>query len=210
MVGTATRWHNLRNLLKIRFGPGAAVLPPNVTRIHMDFARNIRGGHMGPRKFWQEILPRLKYHNPLVPMIVCRRLANEGPATMTIYLRKSTSETAPESDGSDLAKDSAPSAALVSSGVTPNGVPAPAPQPDETTITIDMKNLHTETILTKFLDATKAIAVEPTPEESKEIAEDRLMSGKAEIDRVRVKTLVDEQRRERDMLERARKDLAGI
>ncbi|KAL5612158.1 hypothetical protein BROUX41_000298 [Berkeleyomyces rouxiae] len=204
MVGTATRWHKLRNLLKIRFGPGAAVMPPNVTRIHMDFSRNMKGGHMGPRKFWQEILPRLKYHNPSVPMIVSRRMATEGPATMTIYLRNGSSPS------SASATDGPAALATVSSGVTPTGVPAPAPQADETAVTIDMKNLHTETILAKFLDATKAIAVEPTPEEAKEIADDGLMAGQAEIDRVRVKTRVDEQRRERDMLERARKDLSGV
>jgi len=36
-------------LLAIRLGPGAAMLPPEVTRIHMDFAFKLNDGHFGPR-----------------------------------------------------------------------------------------------------------------------------------------------------------------
>ena len=33
----------------IRTGPGAAILPPEVKRIHLDFAIKINDGHAGPR-----------------------------------------------------------------------------------------------------------------------------------------------------------------
>lgn len=46
-------------LINIRCGPGAAILPPEVTRIHLDFATKINGGHMGARF----VLPR---HQPFV------------------------------------------------------------------------------------------------------------------------------------------------
>jgi hypothetical protein len=36
-------------LLNIRLGPGAAVLPKNISRLHLDFAFYIEGGHRGPR-----------------------------------------------------------------------------------------------------------------------------------------------------------------
>lgn len=36
-------------LINIKCGPGAAVLPAEVTRIHMDFAIHLKGGHMGAR-----------------------------------------------------------------------------------------------------------------------------------------------------------------
>jgi len=50
MVAVIKRMRKLRaKLLAIRIGPGAAVLPPEVTRIHMDFARDIEDGHYGPR-----------------------------------------------------------------------------------------------------------------------------------------------------------------
>lgn len=36
-------------LLSIRLGSGAYVLPQDVKRIHMRFAKRLEGGHMGPR-----------------------------------------------------------------------------------------------------------------------------------------------------------------
>ena len=36
-------------LLSIRIGPGAAILPRDVSRIHMDFAPKFNDGHLGPR-----------------------------------------------------------------------------------------------------------------------------------------------------------------
>jgi hypothetical protein len=36
-------------LLSIRNGPGAAVLPPEVTGIHMDFSTKIKHGHYGAK-----------------------------------------------------------------------------------------------------------------------------------------------------------------
>lgn len=35
-------------ILKIRNGPGSAILPPSLTRIHLTFANNVRG-HVGPK-----------------------------------------------------------------------------------------------------------------------------------------------------------------
>lgn len=73
--------------MEVRNGPGAAILPPNVVRLHLEFAHRMGDGHMGPRKFWQENLPRLKYYNPAVPMIVNRHLVQDGPAVLSIYIR---------------------------------------------------------------------------------------------------------------------------
>ncbi len=39
----------ITQLLAIRLGPGAAVLQPEITKIHMDFAYDIHDGHYGPR-----------------------------------------------------------------------------------------------------------------------------------------------------------------
>ncbi len=43
-----TNWPHLQ-LLEIRTGPGAAIMPSEVTRIHMDFALKRNNGHLGPR-----------------------------------------------------------------------------------------------------------------------------------------------------------------
>jgi len=72
-------------LLDIRLGPGAAILQTPPARLHLTFARKINDGHMGPRKFWHTYLPRLKYHNPAVPMTVERTDDQEGPATLSVH-----------------------------------------------------------------------------------------------------------------------------
>ncbi len=36
-------------LLNIRYGPGAAILPSEVTRIHLEFAKRWNDGQYGPR-----------------------------------------------------------------------------------------------------------------------------------------------------------------
>ncbi len=36
-------------LVRLRTGPGAAILPHDVTRIHMEFNHKYNDGHMGPR-----------------------------------------------------------------------------------------------------------------------------------------------------------------
>lgn len=40
---------SFKQLVNIKCGPGAAILPAEVTRIHMDFAIRLKGGHMGAR-----------------------------------------------------------------------------------------------------------------------------------------------------------------
>ncbi|PFH61422.1 hypothetical protein XA68_17408 [Ophiocordyceps unilateralis] len=84
--------HRPSQLVKIRCGTGAATLPPEVTKIHLDFGLRMDLGHMGARKFWRECLPRLKYHNPGVAMIVNRHGNNASPPIMTIYLRSQTAQ----------------------------------------------------------------------------------------------------------------------
>lgn len=44
-------------LLAIRLGSGAAILPKNVSKVHMRFAAKIDGGHMGPRYAFSPSIP---------------------------------------------------------------------------------------------------------------------------------------------------------
>ncbi|KAF2663523.1 hypothetical protein BT63DRAFT_461250 [Microthyrium microscopicum] len=108
MVALAKRVKRLTELMTIRIGPGAAVLPQYVTRIHMQFALQALGGHKGPRKFWREMLPRLKYYNPAIRMSVSRPNPVGGPGIMTIYIKKN-SEEAKEiiKNGEELSKKDA-------------------------------------------------------------------------------------------------------
>jgi hypothetical protein len=41
------------------------------------------------RRFWRQNMPRLKYWNPAIPMVVNRSDDQAGPARMTIYIRNS-------------------------------------------------------------------------------------------------------------------------
>ncbi|RPB28021.1 hypothetical protein L211DRAFT_846004 [Terfezia boudieri ATCC MYA-4762] len=74
-------------LATLRHGPGAAILPPNVQKLSLNFPYRNKGGHMGTRKFWQLYLPRIKYYNPTFPIEVIRREGSDaaGPATITIH-----------------------------------------------------------------------------------------------------------------------------
>lgn len=73
MVDISKRMTKLRTkLLSIRTGPGAAILPPEVKKIQLNFANTNGNGHQGAKKVWREYLPRLKYYNPVVSMVVNR------------------------------------------------------------------------------------------------------------------------------------------
>ncbi|KAL7923004.1 mitochondrial ribosomal protein L51 [Trichoderma austrokoningii] len=190
MRSLGERLNLLRKLINIKCGPGAAILPSEVTRIHMDFAISLKGGHMGARKFWQEYLPRLKYHNPSIPMIVNRHDQNQQPPTMSIYLRNSDAASSeppaqPSSSRTNLSKAQPPTA-------------------DERVVHIDMAGKHSSHILEFFMAETRAVPLQPTTEEITEMQALETLRKNAEVDRERVRQLRLEKKREEDMLKRAR------
>ncbi|PTB43413.1 hypothetical protein M441DRAFT_372192 [Trichoderma asperellum CBS 433.97] len=182
-----------KKLINIKCGPGAAILPSEVTRIHMDFAIRLKGGHMGARKFWKEYLPRLKYHNPSIPMIVNRHDQNQLPPTMSIYLRKSDSSAAASSE--PLAQPSSSRTNLSK---------AQPPTADERVVHIDMSNKHSSHILEFFMAETRAVPLQPTNEEIAEMQALETLRKNADVDRERVRQLRLEKKKEEDMLKRAR------
>ncbi|CAH0059560.1 unnamed protein product [Clonostachys solani] len=192
LIGRDSSLLTIQQLIDLKCGPGAAILPSEVTRIHMDFAFRLNNGHMGPKKFWKEILPRIKYHNPSVPMIVNRHTNNDRPPVMTIYLRKPdaspTSDPAPvqpASSWADLSKATPPAA-------------------DERVVTIDMQNKHSSTILEFFLAETRALTIAPTKEEIEEIQSLKVLKKESQVSRARVLADRLAKKREEDMLKRAR------
>jgi len=76
MVNLAKRMRNFQpKLLAVQYGRGAAVLPPppapQLTRLVMRYPRlSWAVSNHGPRIFAKESLPRLKYHNPTLPIRV--------------------------------------------------------------------------------------------------------------------------------------------
>ncbi|KAG6109093.1 hypothetical protein E4U14_003382 [Claviceps sp. LM454 group G7] len=184
----------MRPLMNLRCGPGAAILPPEVTRIHLDFAMRMDGGHMGARKFWREKLPRLKYHNPSIPMIVNRHDQNTTSPLLTIYLR-----TKPAT-----ADDSTTASAPQPASSRTNLSKAQPPAPNEEIVTIDMKNKQSSQILEQFLQETRAVPLQPTKEDIEEMQylEEIRLQGDADREVMRQKR--EELKREEDMLKRAR------
>ncbi|KAF9767608.1 hypothetical protein IL306_015200 [Fusarium sp. DS 682] len=192
MRSLGERFNKLRALISLRCGPGAAILPPEVTRIHMDFATSFKNGHMGAKKFWRENLPRLKYHNPSVPMIVNRHSRNNKKPTLSIYLRKPDASTPPPTTRSQPASS------------RNNMSKATPPDADEKIVTVDMTEKHSSHILEYVLAETRAIPIKPTKEEIRELQELDAMARQAEVDRARMRSLREEKKREEDMLKRAR------
>lgn len=210
--------------MNVRNGPGAAKLPPNVTKIHMEFAHKWNDGHYGSRNFWQDYLPRLKYHNPQVPMVVNRTREQHGPATLSIYVRTPT-------DGSSAKPTAA--AAAAAGGQTQGGsggakVPAatdpwsniksssegkaraPEPAEGEAVVTINMKNVRSEDILKQFLERTGARQLEPTPEDQEELARLAELQERAVYDRDVQRRYREKIQSEKKLLEKARQEADAL
>lgn len=209
MVNPGKRMHILQaKLLALRHGPGAAILPPEITRIHMDFALRWNEGHFGPRKFWKICLPRLKFWNPAIPMLVNRTPDQSAPAKMSIYFRQaSLSSDTPSALTSKMS--SLPLAQQPHSS-TENEHPAPEPEEGERVVTIDMKGIHSDRILEEFMAKTGAIPVHPTPDEQVEMRQVEERAERAAFDRAIVKKYLDDKRREERMLAMARQEAEAI
>ncbi|KAI1121677.1 CI-B8 domain-containing protein [Nemania abortiva] len=207
MVNPGKRMHSLQALLALRHGPGAAILPPEITRIHLDFARKWNAGHLGPRKFWRTCLPRLKYWNPAIPVLVNRSDDQAGPATMSIYFRQASSSDSPSI--TEAVRSMLPLAQQPHSSIT-NEHPAPPPEEGERVVTIDMKNVHSDTILNEFLAKTGATPVHPTPDEQMEMRQIEDRKETAAIDRSIMKNFIDNKRQEERMLALAKQEAEAI
>ena len=128
------------------------------------------------------MLPRLKYYNPSVPMLVSRPEQTGGKAEMAIYMKKSKSATS-ESPSSP---EHAPYRPLeVGEGHISPDVRSQPPSAsfDEDVVTIRMRGCTEGEIWDKFVEATKAKLVEPglgelsamqELQESKEMRGDRV------------------------------------
>lgn len=151
------------------------------------------------RKFWRQELVRLKYHNPAVPMTIDRTVDNSEPATMSIHFAPA--------DAPQTSSSATSSPAPTSS--TTHASPASDHAPTEKVQTVDMTHRTNSEILQELIKLTKAYIIEPTAEDTEELRsleEQRLRSARdsKESQEVRAK-----QRREQEILQQARGDIAG-
>lgn len=147
------------------------------------------------RKFWQNMLRRLKYHNPAVPMIVNRKATNEGAAMMHIYFSKGA-----PIDPATLPQN--PSSAM-------DGSKAPEPTENERVVKLDIKDKRSEEILERFIAEAEATPVTPTEEELREMEEVEKLRVKAEKDRVANAKIREEAKKQKAMLDKARAEVAA-
>lgn len=158
------------------------------------------------RKFWKTCLPRLKFWNPAIPMIINRSPDNSGPATLSIYFRKAAAAAATPTS----AKVHMTPLAQQAHSSSTNECPAPPPEEGERVVTIEMKHQHSEAILEEFLLKTGAQVLRPTPDEENEMRQAEDLRDRAAIDRSIMKKYIDDKRAEEKMLARAREEADAI
>ncbi|CAI7659190.1 unnamed protein product [Penicillium viridicatum] len=197
MVNLFKRLRKLQTMLQTKIGTGAAILPnlasaskefPAVTRLHLTYARKIDQGHAGARHFWRNCLPRLKYHNPGVPMTVTQTSNQQGPAALTIYFAERAGSAA-----TALANEKKVIDEL-----------APAPEANEQSTVLDIKNRTYEQIWDRVQAMTNAKVVPANSEDialSEELAEIKKRSGP---DRQRVQAIRQAKKDQERMLAEAR------
>ncbi|KAK2776956.1 hypothetical protein FQN52_001277 [Onygenales sp. PD_12] len=208
MVSVVKRMRHLKSLLNMRVGLGAALLPPAasapnsspVTRLHLTYARKIYEGHQGARKFWRICLPRLKFHNPALPVTVKQTLDQAGPAMLSIYFNKTAAAAAPAADETGAAQSSQEVLDAL----------APAPTESEVVKTIDVKNKDVRAIWAQFKAATGAEDLPITPEDQAEIDEMNRLNAKSELDRKQVAENMQAIRDQEKLLEAAREDVKRL
>lgn len=184
-------------MLQAKIGTGAAIFPnlasgskefPAVTRLHLTYARKIDQGHAGARHFWRNCLPRLKYHNPGVPMSVTQTSNQQGPAALTIYFAERVGSAA-----TALANEKKVIDEL-----------APAPEANEQSAVLDIKNRTYQQIWDRVQAMTNAKVVPANSEDialSQKLAEIKKKSGP---DRERVQAIRQAKKDQERMLAEAR------
>jgi large subunit ribosomal protein MRP49 len=153
------------------------------------------------RKFWRNCLPRLKYHNPAVPMTVNRTTNQTGPALMTVHF------TSPGAAATIKPEISSTTNKQTSTGPVPESKAGP---PTERTEVINMKHRQDSEILEQLLKLTKAKVVRPTAEEQREIQEMEEQNARSERDAAMMAEVNATKKREAEILEQARGEVEAM
>jgi large subunit ribosomal protein MRP49 len=149
--------------------------------------------------FWRHELVRLKFHNPAIPMSIDRTALQTDPALLSVHY------TNPDAVQSSSSATSAPASR---DSTTKNTTPSEAAS-TERVETINMTHSNNTEILEAFVRLTKAYPIEPTAEEKEELAsleEQRIRSAAASKLSAEVRA---RQKRETELLEQARGDMAA-
>lgn len=148
------------------------------------------------RKFWRHEMPRLKYHNPAVPMTIDRTALASDPAVLSIHFApRDAPQTSQSATSSPAPTDS------TTAGTTPS-----EHTPSDRVESIDCKERTNGEIMEAVVQLTKAYPVEATAEDREQLRvleEQRLRSLR---DSKQSQEMQARKKREREMLEQARGD----
>jgi large subunit ribosomal protein MRP49 len=142
--------------------------------------------------------PRLKYHNPAIPMTVRRSDDQTFPAILSVFMR-----------GDPTAPAAAPPAYRP---VGPNDemvrwkpdAPRREPAPGERVVEIAMQHRSEAEIWDEFVRVTGAAQVEPTPVEVEEMERLAAQRQVSDADRVRTRAVWEAVQREKNILKMAK------
>lgn len=127
-------------------------------------------------------------------MIINRTTSGDGPAKMTLYFKKPDAQKPADAPAVRIQPNS-------------SGVGSSAAQPpawDERVVELDIKGKRSDAILDVFMRETSAEPVAPTPEEEEAFAQFEKLDKLADYDRARMKKMLDEERKAKAMLRRAK------
>ncbi|KAJ4991083.1 hypothetical protein SVAN01_03433 [Stagonosporopsis vannaccii] len=210
MVNIIARARKLQRLLWIRCGPGAVVLPKEVSKISMEFNFKLFGGHRGARKFWREMLPRIKYRNPSIPIAINRHNSPDGPALLHIWTKAASNTPDGSSNTSIPSLATTPSTAASPPSATPNARNTLVPDATAPTHTIDIRDqAHSEILDALLATLPESEVLRPTPEEEQMMVEFEELKERSNADRVLVREKLLRERREAELLRLARGETAA-
>ncbi|KAF2760552.1 hypothetical protein EJ05DRAFT_288654 [Pseudovirgaria hyperparasitica] len=142
MVSISKRMAKLKGkLLAIRIGNGAAIIPPELQMVYLRFSYSGQQGHIGAKKFWKVILPRIKYRNPAIPIRISKTVdPNTSPILELVFNKP------PKNLPIDFTYIGSQAA-------------------DHVRVQMDIKGMHEDKIWEKLREATDAVEVEPLEHE---------------------------------------------
>lgn len=161
--------------------------------MHLTYAQKIYNGHQGARHFWRQCLPRLKYHNPSIPITVKQTGEQDGPAALTIYFSENASNAATLNAAKDI-----------------NDKYAPAAAQSEKTAVVDLRDLDWKRIWDKVRIMTGAKEVQASAKEEEEVKKLEQMAVQSVKDQERNAKIRQTKRDQERMLQEARGEVERL
>ena len=148
--------------------------------------------------------PRLKYHNPAIPMTVRRSDDKTFPAILSVFMRGDPPPASPPSTAPPAYRPVGPNDEMVR---WKPDAPRREPAPGERIVEISMQHRSEADIWDELVRVTGARQVEPTPAEVEEM--DRMAAQRrvSDADRERTRAVWEAVQRERNILKMAKGEM---